>query len=449
MKPLAEEIRKIARDRISQLIGIYYKEEQRSDFQKALEDSSKEFGYSDLEAWVQSILTEQWTKDSIMRLAKYFTINESYFFREEKAFQILQHKIFPEMIEKMTCAKRPIRIWCAGCATGEEAYTLSIVSSQCALRDPFEYKILATDIHGENLKNAKKGIFGMWSFRNMPNMSMQQYFTSVKHNTWKIKKEYMDPIQFDFLNLVDDSYPSILNKTADLDIIFCRNVLMYFSIDQQRKVMDRFYNCLTPGGFLFVSVTEVSSFIKTPFKIRSHDGIHYYRKPSLFENQAREDKGDEAIVSKPKIQKSVYSYPLPADPIISIPISQNPKEMADSGYLARASDGNMDLLKQDRLNPKLYYLQSLISAEQGNLTESIELLKKCIYLNPDHILSHFFLGVYYQKLNQKSKSQKFFHQALRLLKTKSCDDVIEDSDQMSAERMKVLLQSWVKEEMKN
>jgi len=449
MKPIAEEIRKIARDRISQLIGIYYKEEQRSDFQKALEDSSKEFGFSDLESWIQVILSEQWTKENIMRLAMYFTIDESYFFREEKAFQILQHKIFPEMIEKITPAKRPIRIWCAGCATGEEAYTLSIVSSQCALREPFEYTILATDIHGENLKNAKKGIFSHWSFRNMPNLTLQQYFASEKHNAWKIKKEYLDPIQFDFLNLADESYPSILNKTVDLDIVFCRNVLMYFSNDQQRKVMDRFYNCLTPGGFLFVSVTEVSSFIETPFKIRSHDGIHYYQKPSLFENQAREEKVDELIVSKQKIQKSVYNYPLPADPVLSNPISQDPKEMADSGYLAQASEHNKDQLKQDRLNPKLYYLQSLISAEQGNLSESIELLKKCIYLNPEHILSHFFLGVHYQKLHQKSKSQKFFHQALRLLNTMSCDDVIEDSDQMSAERMKVLLQSWVKGEMKN
>jgi chemotaxis protein methyltransferase CheR len=453
MSLISDEVIHIARDRISDLIGIYYSKDHLFDFRQTMEKSFSSFGFPDLESWIQRILSASFSNLEIMHLAKVFTIGESYFFREPMAFQVLTNKILPDKILKEDTFHKTIRIWCAGCSTGEEAYTLSIVLHQLAQKIPINYQILATDIHGENLEKAKKGVYGKWSFRGVQNPTIHQFFDFDTPSLFKIKEVYAEPVEFNFLNLVQDPFPSIKNKTSDLDFIFCRNVLMYFSPDQQKKVLEKFYQCLSPGGYLFLSVTEISSFLETSFQIQSEGGIHFYRKPELFENKEefkkenfledlRKEISHILILEKQTSGKIPTKVPLQP----RIELKENPQEMADIGYLSRASVENLVLLKEDSLNPKYYYLQSLILFEQGKIRESISFLKKCLYLDPDHILSHFFLGVYYQKLKQEKMSQKYFQQTIRLLGKVADESEIPDSDHLSAGRLKVMLQSWVKED---
>jgi chemotaxis protein methyltransferase CheR len=454
MSLISDEVIHIARDRISDLIGIYYSKDHLFDFRQTMEKSFSSFGFPDLESWIQRILSASFSNLEIMHLAKVFTIGESYFFREPMAFQVLTNKILPAKILKDDTYHKTIRIWCAGCSTGEEAYTLSIVLHQFAQKIPINYQILATDIHGENLEKAKKGVYGKWSFRGVQNLTIHQFFDFDTPSLFKIKGEYAENVEFNFLNLVQDPFPSIKNKTTDLDIIFCRNVLMYFSPDQQKKVLDNFYQCLSPGGYMFLSVTEISSFLETSFQIQSEGGMHFYRKPELFEKKGEYKKENLLEDFRREISHNLISENLTAEkiPVRFIPLQprmepiKNPQEMADIGYLSRASVENLVLLKEDSLNPKNYYLQSLILFEQGKIRESISFLKKCLYLDPDHILSHFFLGVYYQKLKQQKLSQKYFLQTIRLLAKISDEDEIPDSDHLSAGRLKVMLQSWVKED---
>ncbi len=160
-------------------------------------------------------------------------------------FEALEDRILPELIRSRSVGNRRLRIWSAGCATGEEPYSIAIALRR-ALPVPEDWRItiLATDINPHILRKASAGVYGEWSFRNAPPWLKGTWFRPKKDGKLEILPEIRKMVSFAYLNLAEDIFPSPVNNTNAMDLIFCRNVLMYFAAERAQEIGESLRGCL-------------------------------------------------------------------------------------------------------------------------------------------------------------------------------------------------------------
>ncbi|MDR1978894.1 MAG: protein-glutamate O-methyltransferase CheR [Synergistaceae bacterium] len=177
----------------------------------------------------------------------YLTINVSEFFRNDKQWWKLRDQIIPEMIKKRGTHR--IKLWSAGCATGEEPYSLAILSAVCGLE--VSVPVLACDIDQGALATAQKGVYLKRQLLNVPPDYLHKYFTtSDGGETYQINSEIKRRVTWKRFNMIDDSFG------AGFDVILCRNVVIYFTMETKTALYAKFYNALAPGGYFLVGSTE-------------------------------------------------------------------------------------------------------------------------------------------------------------------------------------------------
>ncbi|MEJ2200668.1 MAG: CheR family methyltransferase, partial [Desulfuromonadaceae bacterium] len=191
-------------------------------------------------------------------------------------FEALQHVVIPELI-KHNRSRRVLRIWSAGCSTGEEPYSLAMLLLEKfpELVD-WEVHILATDINYQALRQAREGVYGERSLRSTEADYRERYFIPVG-DRFVMAPEVRNLVQFSHLNLQTGLYPSGYNGTSDVDLLFCRNVMIYFRQETNRKIIERFSRCLRPDGFLFLGQAETLQNLSTQFSSVHCQGGFYYR----------------------------------------------------------------------------------------------------------------------------------------------------------------------------
>lgn len=183
------------------------------------------------------------------------TTNETLWFRDNHPFSMLKTKIFPELCVKSSLV--PIKIWSSACSTGQEPYSIAITAKEFQRANPGKMSagvsITATDISQSVLNIAKEGVYEMLALaRGMSEERLNQCFDQKGEGRWKIKSDYQRVINFKALNLME-SFQSI---GSDLDIIFCRNVLIYFSPEFKKELLIKMHRCLKPGGYLLLGASE-------------------------------------------------------------------------------------------------------------------------------------------------------------------------------------------------
>jgi len=205
----------------------------------------------------------------------FLTVNETYFFREFEQLKAFAEVILPEVIEfKKKRGENRIKIWVAGCATGDEAYTISIILNEF-LEDDIKFEIFASDIDTEALKIAELGIYELKNVRFVHPHYLNVYFDITNDGKFKIRDEIKRNVKFIHHNLIDFSKYFIFSKS---DFIFCRNVLIYFGDDQRRKVIDKMYEILTCGGYLFLGHSESVGRLSDKFCVRRINDYFFYYK---------------------------------------------------------------------------------------------------------------------------------------------------------------------------
>ena len=209
-------------------------------------------------------------------LINLLTTNETYFFREFYQLEVFGEVLLPELEERRKKeGNYKIKIWSAGCSSGEEPYTLAIIVREI-LDDInlWDVEILASDIDETVLKKALRGVYDKRSVKDVPTAYLKKYFVKVGDN-YKIKDEIKNMVTFEKLNLFDT--PKMLRKKG-YDFIFCRNVLIYFDDESRKKVVNLFYNSLNHNGYIFLGHSESISRITTVFKMRKvRDTIVYFK----------------------------------------------------------------------------------------------------------------------------------------------------------------------------
>jgi Methylase of chemotaxis methyl-accepting proteins len=200
----------------------------------------------------------------IQQLIDVITTNETDFFREPHHFDYLSDKVLPELVLEKGFTE--LNIWSVAASTGQESYTLAMTMEEFAhLRAPFKYRILGTDISETVLRIATAGIYTEHQAAKIPTMLKKRYCLRSKNpaqKTIRMKPELRERILFRKLNLMDPEYP-IKKK---YQIIFCRNVFIYFDRPTQKKVLERIYSHLAPGGYLFMGHSENISNVQMPLR---------------------------------------------------------------------------------------------------------------------------------------------------------------------------------------
>lgn len=226
-------------------------------------------------------LTLRGNREAELRLLlNEITIGETYMFRSPPQLQALRTVILPQIIEaKLKLGFKRLRIWSAGCSTGEEPYTLAmfLLEESENLLKGWTFDILATDLNDNSLAVAKTGIYGEYALRSTTAELRRKYFTPVDDKRLQASDQLKSLIRFDRVNLNDDSKMLFLKG---MDVIFCCNVLIYFDLGSKRKVVQHFYSNLLPGGYLFLGHAESLYQVDDTFRLVHFPGtIGYWKLP--------------------------------------------------------------------------------------------------------------------------------------------------------------------------
>jgi chemotaxis protein methyltransferase CheR len=226
-------------------------------------------------------LTMQPKRDGELRqLLNEITIGETCLFRSQPQLDALRNVILPEVVaEASKQVSKRLRIWSAGCSTGEESYTLamSLLEESRRLLKGWTVEILATDLNDRSLEAAKAGVYGDYALRSTPDYFKRKYFSAVDENKLQVRPEVKKLITFSRLNLQDDSKMLFVKG---IDLIFCCNVLIYFDGTSKAKVIRHFFSNLSAGGYLFLGTSESLMKLNDQFHLVHFPGTIGYWKPS-------------------------------------------------------------------------------------------------------------------------------------------------------------------------
>ncbi len=406
------------------------------------------------------------------------TNNESYFFRDKGQMKLLRERILPELIARNQF-RRSLRLWSAGCSTGEEPYSLALLLEELLPQGgadtgiPWDIMILGTDIDREALQKAQRGRFGAWSFRTMEPEQRDRRFLR-RGDEWEVPASSRALVTFGQCNLVLDSFPNAALGIYDMDLILCRNVFIYFAPDSVSRVLPKFARTLREGGYLMtghaetqnqpVEVLQPRKFPESLVYQRVHgttfdDGIREGR-PVVAPVAASPPSGVSSLLAAKKENRltapdaqtggpgNATTRPLPQQitererllaeaesryiagdypgTIRSLEPLQKPVEArcllllahahANLGHVEEAATCCRRLAEAFPLASEPYELLAILAQEQGRYDDAKLLLKQALYLAPRSPSAYLELGALYAHEGDGTRARKMRVTALELLR---------------------------------
>jgi chemotaxis protein methyltransferase CheR len=423
-------------------------------------------------AWLAALSDEspEWR-----RLVQQLTVCETYFLRDRASFAVLEeHVLLPLIAARRAAGHLHLRLWSAACATGEEAYSLAILLDRLIPdRSAWNLTLLATDINLQALDVAQQGRYREWSFRETPTWVQAYYFRQHDAKTFEVDPKIRQMVTFMPHNLVAARTPAMLAQSGMMDVIFCRNVLMYFIPAARRATVAHLQQALSPGGWLAVSATETSDALLQPLLPVYLPGAIFYRKEATALTPALLQHADdgllhrrssllrppgEALTGGAGPQRLVKApHPLkkgegkeapshnqrdhvpgtaqPAAPLNPATTLQHVRDLADQGELQQARALCQTVLVQNRLNPEAHILLAMISQECGELVEALEALQRAIYLAPHAASAHLLLGSLLLQHRKYRRGRRALGVAIQLLEAIPRHEIVLYSGGLTAGRL--------------
>lgn len=388
---------------------------------------------------------QEWQELTIM-----LTNVESYFFRDHGQFQLLEQVLLPRLIAAKR-RERQLRIWSAGCSTGEEPYSLAILLRQLLAHEQgWEYEVLGTDLNPVVLERAREGYYPQWSLRSLSPIIQQRYFQPCGEG-FQLDARIRKMVRFESFNLAKPMDRQI--AIAQIDLIVCRNVFIYFSPDAITAALVTFQQALAPHGYLMTGHAELYGQDLTAFQ------SHLFPESVIYQQRDRHLAHSPAPLPLPAISEPRLRPMTPVVLPVATPPTTPPPSLADllteaefclqqknyqrsrqkieavlaqdrrnfAAHLLKAQlEANageyqaaiatcQQALKIEPLSIAIYYLMAQIAEEQGDNEGAKQLFKKIIYLEPTAILAYYELSQLYDQEGNPSRGQKMRQTALALL----------------------------------
>lgn len=266
------------RDLVYQVAGIYHPDNKLRLLQDRCGRRMKELKVQSMREYFECLTIRPVRQAELIALLNEITIGETCFFRNQPQLEALRRIVLPTILQaKSKLPLRRLRIWSAGCSTGEEPYTLRMLQLEeeatGQLKD-WSVEILATDLNERSLAHARAAVYGQYSTRNLPPAYRQRYFIP-RGDELQVNAVGRANISFSRLNLSDDARMTFMKS---MDVIFCCNVLIYFDLASKRRVIQHFYNNLLPHGYLFLGHSESLYGVSEDFRLIHLPGSTAYMK---------------------------------------------------------------------------------------------------------------------------------------------------------------------------
>ncbi|MEW5772000.1 MAG: CheR family methyltransferase [Thermodesulfobacteriota bacterium] len=475
-------------------LGLSIPRKRWGILRKVLLSLGAEFGLPDPVDCANRLLAPEASAGMLQALAERLTVGETYFFRDEAFLADLERHVLAPLIERRRGGEQRLRIMSAGCASGEEAYTLAILLNRLLPdRTGWKVSILGVDVNAQALDKARTGTYTAWSFRRVGERRRDAHFLREHGRRWRIRPELRAMVSFLRLNLAEDRYPSTVNGTAGMDLVLCRNVLMYFVPEAAAEVVGRLRDCLVPGGVLALAASEMILARVPGLEPSGHPGFMVRTDrspgagapvpadvflsvlppadlsasapppPSLAPAPARAapaPRPPEGPPSPPPpaagslLQAAQEHYSAgryaaaaaAAEGFASDPASAADADWARAVYIlaralanlneyARADQTVLRAIARDKLNPGLRYLRASILLEEGRkerTSEAKEELRRALYLDPRHAPAHFLLGNIARDEGRRDAARRHFANAREIVRGMAQDQELAETGGMSA-----------------
>ncbi|MBI4753187.1 tetratricopeptide repeat protein [Candidatus Desantisbacteria bacterium] len=422
---------------ISDNAGLFLDDSKLDTLRTALLARTTALNLKDYREYYRFISFNPRGGEEFKELMNLLTVGETYFFRDIKHFEILGKYILPELIKyKKDRGDNSIRIWSAGCSTGEEPYSVAMfLLENFTIPSLWDIEILATDVSTKALQKAREGIYTKWSLRAIDRKYSQKHFTTVE-NRYHLNDDIKKMVRFEYFNLIREPYP--LTKMGNYwDIILCKNVTIYFKIDSTKRVIHDFYQSLRDGGSLFIGMSESLFQISDEFNLVEHDNCFLYKKlagqekPTSYKREIKipvvkkivyEDAEvnfkqakdhfkakhyDRAIV---ELGKVVRLKPQHTDARLMLA-----DIYANEERYTEAEEECRKVIEINSLLPISHCLLGIVLGKQKRVTEAIPELKKAIYLDQDMAIAHLHLANLYYENKEYNHSAREFKNVLRIM----------------------------------
>ncbi len=375
------------------------------------------------------------------KLAALLVPGDSYFWRDRPQFQLLQNQIIPELIDRRRDTKH-LYIWSAGCATGEEPYSIAILLEEI-LPPGWYATILGTDINSDALEKARQAIYQPWSFREAT--VPLEYFSNLD-GLWSLHADISQKVQFSYLNLIGDCFP------GPVDLILCRHVLSYFTPAARRQVIQKFHQIIQRGGYLLTAPGEVH--LDNRLFTRQAPGVYQkidtQRPPDplpLVPPPSPATDLDEAIAL---YRQKLYQ---PAQQL-AFAILERQSQNLDAYYLVAkiyCQFGDYDQaqyycqlgLAAHPLSPQFHRILAEIAEAKGDYVTAAMFWKKVTYLCPEDAIAHAALAHTYQRQGNQPKAEKTAAKAQQLLDGIADDQPLDELDLITAAGLRSKIQQFL------
>lgn len=255
--------------------GIQFDDNKRYFVDKRLQDRIAETRALNFREYFATLRFEA-NGSEMQELVNAMTVNETYFFREAYQFDCMVNSMLDEVVKYKKPGGR-VRIWSVPSSTGEEPYSIAIyLLERWPQIHSFDVEIMSSDIDTQVLKLAQRGVYSQRSVGNLPKPYLKKYFTPLRDNEWQISNDLIDAVSFSRVNLTNAADTAAFR---DIDIVFCRNLLIYFDDLSRRVAAEAMYEAMSPGGFICLGHSESMSRITSLFSVRRFPDAMVYQKP--------------------------------------------------------------------------------------------------------------------------------------------------------------------------
>lgn len=473
-----------------QHFGASYQPDQQTDLLRRLQWRAQELEVKNTKAWIQKAATQRWDPELEQALLPVFTVGETYFCRDPKTTQWLIDEWLPKRSANQTSATT-LKIWSAGCCSGEEAYSMLFQLSEALSHrnSPLSLQIWATDLNPAFLAKAELGIYKAASFRNCSTEFKQRYFEQIDNTSWQIKTKWRDAIRFQAFNFLETTPP--FSHTVDL--ILCRNVLMYFSPEQAEQIVQRFLGQLSADGLLLLGAVEASMATQSchagfwaadNYAVPKQVLIQPDSQPASFVHRGEKKPAPAKKQSvSPVIRPLMPVQPLPEKPSAKQLLWQKLGEARKQGqpalaqqlafsyfesgpltsqeqqhyYLVQAqicADLHLTSEARDWLNQLLdehpdsaesYLFSAQLYIQQQVPKQAFIALQKALYLEPDLIIAHLLRAQLLLQTEQGPAALKALQLCTQLLLPYAPDQLVPHSDGLNVHQMNLICEQLAKE----
>ena len=476
--------------------GLYFTDNRRSEFEHRLLHAFSASTCADLDEFYNLLIDPIAGALEMDLLVNAITVSESHFFRDTAQFNALYTHVLPKIIERKR-ALHTLRIWSAGCASGEEPYSIAILLRELLPDvENWAITILGTDINTDSLVRARSAIYGSWAFREERALQLRPRYFKQNNDRYELSPVVRNMVTFNKLNLVEPCFPSYETNTMSMDLVLCRNVTIYFNEDITRWIVARFYDALVDGGWLAVGHSEPSLSVYRRFRVRNFpDTILYQRlaqtaslrrpftkvtaplripippppipndTPNLVQQHTPQPTADTCLpIPTVSPSPSVFPSSMEEDPLPQVHelleygrsedavnvllklIQVRPNDAkicillgqayANLGDWQEAETWCRQAFKYDRLALDAYYILSLVLQHQDKLEQAIDSMKKVVYIDRNYILGHYGLANLYYAYGWLPQAQKSLDNALRVLQGKPEEETVTGSKSITIKRLR-------------